>query len=106
VSAYSHTQRIFTETQRLVIIARDKGCTFPGCDAGPQWCEINHVPEYRTTHRTTVSEGALTCCGDHRDHQAMGWQPAMINGIPHWIPPKWLDPEQRPIRNTRHDPPI
>jgi hypothetical protein len=27
----------------------------------------------------------------------------MINGIPHWIPPTWLDPEQTPQRNhTRH----
>ena len=105
VTAYSSVHRIFTEPQRLAIIARDKGCTFIGCDAGPQWCEINHVPEFRTTHRTTVAEGALTCCGDHRDHRAMGWQPTMLHGIPHWIPPKWLDPDQRPIRNTRHDPP-
>jgi hypothetical protein len=105
VTAYSTGHRIFTETQRLAIIARDKGCTFPGCDATPQWCEINHVPPWQTSHRTTVTEGALTCAGDHRDHQAMGWQPTMLDGIPHWIPPKWLDPDQRPIRNTRHDPP-
>jgi len=27
----------------------------------------------------------------------------MINGIPHWIPPTWLDPSQTPQRNhTRH----
>jgi hypothetical protein len=28
----------------------------------------------------------------------------MINGIPHWIPPAYRDPEQKPIRNTLHDP--
>jgi hypothetical protein len=28
----------------------------------------------------------------------------MINKIPHWIPPKWRDPDQVPIRNQAHDP--
>jgi hypothetical protein len=46
-----------------------------------------HVPEWQTTHRTRVDEGALTCSGDHRDHQAMGWTPTMINGVPYWMPP-------------------
>ena len=27
----------------------------------------------------------------------------MIDGIPHWRPPEWLDPHRRPIRNTSHD---
>jgi len=26
----------------------------------------------------------------------------MIDDIPHWIPPAWLDPERRPVRNTAH----
>jgi hypothetical protein len=30
----------------------------------------------------------------------------MINKIPHWIPPKWRDSEQRPIRNHAHDPQV
>ena len=105
VEAYATGQRIFTEAQRLAIITRDRGCTFVDCDAGPQWSEINHVPEWQTTHRTRVDEGALVCSGDHRHHQAMGWSPTMIDGVPYWIPPKWLDPEQKPRRNTRHDPP-
>ena len=105
VEAYATGQRIFTEAQRLAIITRDRGCTFVDCDAGPQWSEINHVPEWQTTHRTRVDEAALVCSGDHRHHQAMGWQATMIDGIPYWIPPKWLDPEQKPRRNTRHDPP-
>jgi hypothetical protein len=33
----------------------------------------------------------------------MGWHCTMVNGIPHWTPPKWLDPAQTPIRNRMHD---
>jgi len=28
----------------------------------------------------------------------------MINDIPNWVPPPWLDPEQKPIQNTAHNP--
>jgi hypothetical protein len=28
----------------------------------------------------------------------MGWTSTSINGLPHWIPPKFIDPEQKPIR--------
>ena len=27
----------------------------------------------------------------------------MINGVPWVIPPPWIDPHQRPVRNTLHD---
>ena len=27
----------------------------------------------------------------------------MINGIPWWIPPAYIDPERKPLRNTRID---
>jgi hypothetical protein len=33
----------------------------------------------------------------------MGFQSIMLNGRPHWVPPKWIDPEQKPMRNTMHD---
>ena len=55
VTAYSTGHRIFTEQQRLAIIARDRGCTFPGCDAGPQWCEMD-FPAYRG-HRHSGRSG-------------------------------------------------
>jgi hypothetical protein len=27
----------------------------------------------------------------------------MIDAIPHWIAPTWIDPDQVPTRNTAHD---
>jgi hypothetical protein len=26
----------------------------------------------------------------------------MINGVAHWTAPEWLDPDQKPKRNTAH----
>jgi hypothetical protein len=43
VEAQSSTARLFTETQRLAIIARDRGCSFPQCDIPAAWTEIHHV---------------------------------------------------------------
>jgi hypothetical protein len=103
IIAYSSTHRIFTEQQRLALIARDKGCSFPGCDAPPQYCEAHQVTEYRESRRTSVDDAALLC-GYHHDHfEAMGWRVAITDGLPTWTPPRWIDPDQRPVRNRMHD---
>jgi len=28
----------------------------------------------------------------------------MIGGVPHWVPPRWIDLDQTPRRNHTHDP--
>jgi hypothetical protein len=103
VEAYSSTQRCFSEQQRLVLSARDRGCTFPGCDRPPGWCQAHHVIEYRNGGPTTVDNGALLCGYHHRSFEQAGWSITMHHGLPWWTPPRWLDPDQRPIRNTMHD---
>jgi hypothetical protein len=117
VEEYGTTQRLFTETQRLAMIARDSGgppanegvaggggCCFPGCDAPPQWTEAHHVIPYADGGSTSVDSGVLLCGYDHDHHERNGWTCIMINKIPHWIPPKWRDSEQVPTRNHAHDP--
>jgi hypothetical protein len=44
---------------------------------------------------------ALVCPHDHHDLDH-GAHIVMINGIPHWTEPAWLDPTQTPRRNTAH----
>ena len=39
-------------------------------------------------------------------HQKLGYHGLMINGVPHWLAPTWIDPEQVPRRNHAHDPRI
>jgi hypothetical protein len=103
ITAYSSTQRLFTEQQRLAMLARDGGCSYWGCDAPPAWTQAHHVHDYQHTRRTSVDDGGLVCTGNHSTFEAMGWTSTMLNGRPHWVPPDWIDPEQRPRRNHLHD---
>jgi hypothetical protein len=86
------------------MIARDLGCSFPGCDAPPFWCEAHHAPDHLISGRTSVDEGTLVCGFHHREHARLGWACVMVDGVPHWTPPAWLDPQRRPLRNWMHNP--
>ncbi len=49
IVAYSDKHRLFTEQQRLAMFARDKGCSYPGCDAPLSWTQAHHVTDYAKT---------------------------------------------------------
>jgi len=104
ITAYAHTQRVFTAQQRLAMTARDQGCSFPGCTVPPAWCQAHHITDYSLTQRTRVDDGTLPCGHHHREHHKLGWKCHITNGIPHWTPPPWTDPTQTPRRNHAHQP--
>lgn len=85
------------------MLARDHGCTFPGCDTPAAWTEAHHTTPYRQTQRTSVDDGTLPCPHHHTHFEAMGWQSIMHNGTPHWITPPWLDNTRTSRRNPMHD---
>ncbi len=99
-------QRLFSQRQRLAMIARDGGCSFPGCDAPPQWTQSHHVIEYADGGPTCTDNGTLLCGVHHREFARMGWQCHMTDGVPHWIPPAWIDATRTPRTNCTHDPTI
>ena len=103
IVAYSDKHRLFTEQQRLAMFARDKGCSYWGCDSTFSWTQAHHVTDFAITRRTSVDDGALACTANHATFEKMGWRSEMINGYPHWIPPSWVDPDHRPRRNHVHD---
>jgi hypothetical protein len=41
------TRRIATRSQTIALIARDGGCSFSGCDASPEWCEVSRIHNSR-----------------------------------------------------------
>ncbi len=100
ITDFGRSRRFFSETQRLAMIARDKGCSIPGCDAPPQYTEAHHITPWAQGGCTSVDDGALLC-GYHHNH-IDHWHCHMINHVPHWIAP-W-DPERKPRRNTAHAP--
>jgi hypothetical protein len=85
------------------MLARDGGCSYPGCDATLGWLDAHHVTDHATTKRTSVDDGTLVCGTHHDTFQRMGWTSRMLNGRPHWVPPDWLDPDQKPVRNHMQD---
>jgi hypothetical protein len=98
--ALYHTKRLATPGQRIVLYARDRGCTRPGCDVPGYKCEVHHVEGWANTHRTDVNTLALACGADHPLVEPGGWTTRKRNdGTTEWIPPPHLDNGQ-PRTNT------
>lgn len=97
VLAYGRASRVATSGQRLALLARDGGCSFPGCGT-PAWDDVHHVVPWDVGGKTDVSNMTLLCAHHHREFAKRGWSVSMARGVPEWVPPSWIDPEQRPIR--------
>jgi hypothetical protein len=95
-------QRLASVAQRRALAARDRGCCFPGCTRPPAWCEAHHVRPWAAGGPTELDNLCLLCRYHHARFAATGWQVIMTGGVPEWIPPPWLDPDQHPRRNTAH----
>jgi hypothetical protein len=95
-------RRIANKHQTLALIARDGGCSFPGCDRPPEWCQRHHIVPWHDNGPTDFRNMTLLCSYHHRHFLNRGWQ-VQINpdGLPEWIPPRYLDPEQKPLINNR-----
>ena len=103
VLAYGRTRRLATRAQRLALAARDRGCSMPGCTRPATWCQVHHVTPWQQGGATDLNNLTLLLCGHHhREFEKHGWACEMFDGVPHWIPPTWLDPDQTPRRNTAH----
>src|SRR6202034_4701891 len=44
--ALYHTKRLASPAQRIVLYARDRGCSFPGCPVPANLCEVHHCDPY------------------------------------------------------------
>jgi hypothetical protein len=102
---YGTTQRLATGKQTLALIARDRGCTFPGCTAPPEWTEKHHIRAWKDGGQTDIDNLCLICDYHHDNHLQQGWTITMCNGQPYYRPPKWKDPAQKPVRNHHFHPP-
>ncbi|MFL6160702.1 MAG: DUF222 domain-containing protein, partial [Jatrophihabitantaceae bacterium] len=103
ILAYGRGRRLASPGQRKALFARDRGCTFPGCDRPAAKSEIHHATDWATGGHTDLNSMAIACGYHNNLAPAQGWQTVMINGVPHWQPPDW-HPIQRPLRNHLHHP--
>jgi hypothetical protein len=81
------SRRVASPDQRVVLYAKDRGCTHPGCDAPGYWCEVHHVDDWAAGGSTNVD--ALTfACRPHHKLAGTGWRTRKAaNGRTEWIPP-------------------
>ena len=96
--------RLVCGALRQALIVRDRGCGFPGCDRLPRWCDAHHVRHWQAGGPTCLSNIVLLCGFHHGEiHKADNWTVFIAaDGLPTFIPPKHVDPEQRPRRNRYH----
>jgi hypothetical protein len=100
--ALYHTKRLASPAQRIVLYARDRGCSFPGCDVPGYLCEAHHCNRYATNPVTDVNELTFGCGPNHKLAE-QGWTTRKNhNGDTEWIPPPHLDHGQPRINTYWH----
>jgi Domain of unknown function (DUF222) len=101
--ALYHTKRLASPAQRIVLHARDRGCTFPGCTVPGYLCEVHHDNPYAINPVTDINELSFGCGPNHKLAD-QGWTTRKNrHGHTEWIPPPHLDHGQ-PRINTYHHP--
>src|ERR1700689_3357117 len=89
--ALYHTRRLASPAQRIVLHAKDRGCTFPGCTVPGYLCEVHHNNPYATNPVTDINDLTLACGPNHKLAD-QGWTTRKNhNGDTEWIPPAHLD---------------
>lgn len=102
--SFGRGRRLASAGQRAALFARDRGCTFPGCARTAAQSEIHHMTEWSKGGSTDLDNLTITCGYHNNEAPRQGWTTSMVDGAPHWRPPKWLDPAQVPKRNWVHHP--
>lgn len=101
--ALYHTKRLASPGQRIVLYAKERGCSHPGCDVSGYYSEVHHVTGYATCGTTDIDELTFAC-GGHHPLAERGWITRKnARGDTEWIPPPHLDRGQ-PRTNTFHHP--
>jgi Domain of unknown function (DUF222)/HNH endonuclease len=99
---YLGRTRIASADQRIVLYARDRGCSYPGCDRPPNECEVHHIKPWANGGRTEPEGLTLTCNVHHRLIEE-GWTTRLNSGgRVEWIPPPHLDRSGPTVNNYHH----
>jgi Domain of unknown function (DUF222)/HNH endonuclease len=92
--------RTIPDGLRRAVAARDRGCAHPGCGRPPSWCEVHHLTPWEHGGETKLSNLAMLCRMHHRQAHSTEWVVRIRDGLPEFIPPRWIDPDRRPRRRA------
>jgi hypothetical protein len=87
---------------RRALDVRDGGCAAPRCDRPPAWCEAHHRVHWADGGDTSIDNLVLLCDRHHGIVHHDGWEIIMRDGLPWFIPPRWVDPDQTPRQHSRY----
>ena len=65
---FARTRRDPSLAQRLAVMARDRRCVYPYCQAQPSECSIHHFNEWLRDHGYTDVEVLGLLCDPHHRH--------------------------------------
>ena len=75
----------------VVLHAKDRGCTAPGCSMPGYLCEVHHVDEWAAGGLTDIDTLTFACGPHHRLITPGGWKTRKLKiGNTEWIPPPGL----------------
>lgn len=99
------SRRIASPDQRIVLYAKDRGCTHPGCDVPGYWSEVHHIHEWAAGGLTDADKLTFACKPNHKLIEN-GWRTRKLpDGRTEWIPPPQFDVPGRAARtNDYHHP--
>ena len=82
------SRRIASADQRIVLHAKDRGCTAPGCDVPGYLCQTHHVDEWADGGHTNIDRLTFACGAHHRLIKPGGWTTVKRrDGTTEWRPP-------------------
>lgn len=103
--------RFVTQPIRVALTLRDLGCAFPHCQAPPAACEAHHITPWWDGGATALTNLVLLCPYHHRlvepdplltPEQQWGIRLDQDTTRAWFIPPRDVDPAQRPRRHMRY----
>jgi len=77
------TARLFSKAQRDALAIMDGGCTAPGCNRPPAWCEVQHTTPWATGGNTNLDNATLHCNACHHRADQEHWKYKRIQGRMH-----------------------
>jgi hypothetical protein len=82
-------KRLASAEQRIMLLAKDHGCTAPGCTVRGYDCQVHHaVTDWKHGGNTDIDDLTLACKWDNLHAENDGWGTRKLpNGQTEWIPP-------------------
>ncbi|HEY4556871.1 MAG TPA: HNH endonuclease signature motif containing protein, partial [Enteractinococcus sp.] len=99
VLSVGRKQRQFRTHIRRAILARDRGCTVPGCHWPAAWCEMHHINFWSNEGETSIENGITLCSHHHQALHAKTLEIQIIDGVVKFIQHRLIDPSQQPRQN-------